>query len=361
VFLAHSSNYFLKPGGKLGFVLPLSFVSADQHDNTRAGNVKFVKATAVWDLQKVSPLFRVPSCVFWTVKSPGPNPIPARGIKGLAISGRLPQAQIHWENAKPKLRIIDRTWYYSSLSGNRSKRRSALTTAPLGVNGKNAYEAQFKQGATILPRVFYFVDQENEQWPKTGVINKSVLSVKSDLTLARKPWIVSLRGRVEGKYIFTTALSRNILPFSIFNPPMVVLPVAVRGREDKQFRLLEPKELMAAAARNTSLWFENAEKTYLEGRTARAKENKLSMLGRLNYQQGVTAQKPEFRSLVLYTSSSKDASAVVVSASDFDAQFVCDHKAYWFETGSKDEANYVATFLNSRIANALMKDSRLSG
>jgi hypothetical protein len=64
---------------------------------------------------------------------------------------------------------------------------------------------------------------------------------------------------------------------------------------------------------------------------------------------------------VLYTSSSKDASAVVVTPEDFDAQFICDHKAYWFETGNKQEANYVAAFLNSRIANTLMKDFQSTG
>jgi hypothetical protein len=361
VFFAHSCNYFLKPGGRISFVLPRSLISADQHDQTRSGNVKFVKVTGVWDLKGVSPLFRVPCCVFWGVKSPGPNPIPAAGIKGFAISGRLPQAQIHWESAKSRLTITNSLWFYSSLSGSRSKRKTALTTAPLGVNGKNAYEAQFKQGATLLPRVFYFVNQESGLWPIGGAQNNSILSVKSDITLAKKPWITSLRGRIEGKYIFATALWRNILPFCIFKPPMTVLPVAIRGGEVKQFKLLEAKELMAAAARNASLWFESAERVYLKNRTSRAKKNKLSMLGRLNYQQGVTAQKPDFRSLVLYTSSSKDASAVVVTPEDFDAQFVCDHKAYWFETGNKQEANYVAAFLNSRRANTLMKDFQSTG
>ena len=267
VFLAHCCNYFLKPGGRIGFVLPRSFISADQHDKTRSGSVKFVKLTAVWDLQDVTPLFRVPSCVFWSVKASGPNPIPATGIKGLAIAGQLPKAQIHWESAKSELRITERTWFYSSLAGSRSKRRTALTTTPLGVSGKNAYEDQFKQGATILPRVFYFVTPETESWPEGSALKRSVLPVKSDLSLAKKPWIVSLRGRVEGKYVFATALSRNILPFCIFKPPLIVLPVTVAPRRER-FKLLEPKDLMATAARSAGLWFESAERVLSKEKNA---------------------------------------------------------------------------------------------
>jgi hypothetical protein len=85
------------------------------------------------------------------------------------------------------------------------------------------------------------------------------------------------------------------------------------------------------------------------------------MLSRLDYQSGITGQKPDFEWIVLYTSSSKDASAVVVSKNDFELQFVCDHKAYWFETKSVQEANYLAGFLNSGLANSLIKDFQSKG
>jgi type I restriction-modification system DNA methylase subunit len=87
VFLAHSVNYFLKPSGVLGFVLPRSFMSADQHDRTRGGETKGVKLISVWDLQDVSPLFRVPSCVFFATGFEGDgSPIPKAGIPGLTFA-----------------------------------------------------------------------------------------------------------------------------------------------------------------------------------------------------------------------------------------------------------------------------------
>jgi SAM-dependent methyltransferase len=63
IFLAHAVNYFLKAGGQLAFVMPRSFMSADQHENTRSGMVVGIRLSKTWDLEGVSPLFRVPCCV----------------------------------------------------------------------------------------------------------------------------------------------------------------------------------------------------------------------------------------------------------------------------------------------------------
>ena len=38
IFLAHAVNYFLKSSGLLAFVLPRSFLSADQHDKHERGS-----------------------------------------------------------------------------------------------------------------------------------------------------------------------------------------------------------------------------------------------------------------------------------------------------------------------------------
>ena len=50
IFLVYCTNYFLKENGKLAFVLPRSFFSADHHDNTRSGKAKGFRIEQVWDL-----------------------------------------------------------------------------------------------------------------------------------------------------------------------------------------------------------------------------------------------------------------------------------------------------------------------
>jgi len=62
IFFAHSINYFLKPQGRLGFVLPRSFMTLTAW-RPLGRYVKGVQVTGIWDLDGVNPLFRVPCCV----------------------------------------------------------------------------------------------------------------------------------------------------------------------------------------------------------------------------------------------------------------------------------------------------------
>ncbi|MBI4649657.1 MAG: SAM-dependent DNA methyltransferase, partial [Bacteroidia bacterium] len=81
IFLAHCSSYFLKAHGKLAFVLPRSFFSADHHDSTRSGKATGFRITNIWDLLNVSPLFRIPSGVFLVTKENEKNSLPASGLE----------------------------------------------------------------------------------------------------------------------------------------------------------------------------------------------------------------------------------------------------------------------------------------
>ena len=47
IFVAHSANYFLKSAGTIAFVLPRSFLTADQHDNIRSGQAKGFQLTEI--------------------------------------------------------------------------------------------------------------------------------------------------------------------------------------------------------------------------------------------------------------------------------------------------------------------------
>ncbi len=165
LFLAHSVNYFLKSSGVIVFVLPRSFMSADQHENIRRGLVEGVQIKSVWDLEGVSPLFRVPSSVFFAqhrAKKEKPG-IPETGIPGLKIEGTLPSSHVHFELAKKRLSLIDTCWYYSRLQGGRKETRSALSDKMnVGSTGINAYLGSFTQGATIVPRSFYFIDVDQD-------------------------------------------------------------------------------------------------------------------------------------------------------------------------------------------------------
>ena len=158
IFLAYCTNYFLKDEGKLGFVLPRSFFSADHHDNTRSGSAKGFKLTDIWDLQEVHPLFRIPSCVLFAAKGSGKKAIDKAGLQGKAFTGKLPAHNCNLIAANTKLIEETVTWFYAK----QGKATAFSNTKSKNSTKVNPYKKIFKQGATIVPRTFYFVELTQE-------------------------------------------------------------------------------------------------------------------------------------------------------------------------------------------------------
>jgi hypothetical protein len=370
IFLAHAVNYFLKLSGRLAFVLPRSFMSADQHENTRAGAVSGVKLTEVWDLEGVAPLFRVPSCVLFAVRSEADEEmrkIPLTGLPGAAFSGRLPRSQLHWSEAEKQITIEARRWFYSQLVGGRGAARSALTATSMeAMTGTNAYASRFTQGATIVPRNFYFVEIDQKLKEKADVRNR-VLSIRtSDASdrEAKLPWKgQKLSGRTEGTLLFRTAISRNIIPFALVDPPLVLLPVMPSENDKGQecFEVLDADGLLENGFRYASAWFSEAERRWEKNKTERNDAAGMTLQGRLDFQRGLTLQNPRARWLVLYTSSATDASAAVIDRRIFDHPFIVDHKTYWCECRSEAEAHYLSAYINSGYANEKIKEFQSRG
>ena len=111
IFLAYCSRYFLKQNGKLAFVLPRSFFSADHHDNTRSGKAGGFGLTEIWDLKDVAPLFRIPSCVLFAEKAYAQRPLPELGLKGKSFSGALSTHNQNLETAAPLLTETTANWF----------------------------------------------------------------------------------------------------------------------------------------------------------------------------------------------------------------------------------------------------------
>lgn len=358
IFLAHCSSYFLKDNGKLAFVLPRSFFSADHHDNTRSGKAKGFTLTEAWDLKDVSPLFRIPSCVLFAIKNNKKETKKLRkpDLQGREFFGRLSQNNCNFYEAKTKLSEQSAVWYYvkqgnaSALSQNYSK----------NTNKVNPYKKEFKQGATIVPRSFYFVEllQEVEDFYDRIVHIKTSEAIKPD---AKMPWKeIDFTGRIESKFLFRTALSKSILPFALYKPDLVVLPIIVKTENGiKRIELRDSKELQREGYLDAAKWFINAENIWRIHRTEN--NRKISSENYLNWQSKLTSQDLNVRYLVVYTASAKDANATVVDRNLIDLEFIVESKAYWIGTSSVNEALYVAALLNSSIPNEQMKDFQTMG
>jgi len=357
IFLANCSNYFLKEKGTTAFVLPRSFFSADHHDNTRSGKANGFKFSQIWDMDEVTPLFRVPSCVF-IVEKYDKKAAPVNGLPGLKFSGRLTEDNCNLQTAAEKLTEENVKWYYvkqgksSAFSDKKTKNNT----------NENPYKKYFKQGATIVPRCFYFIDIDQEL-PKD--FNDRIINIKTSEAIeadAKKPWKgLKFTGKIESKFIFRTALAKSILPFALYKPDLVALPVLIKNDNvgKKTIKLQSASDLIQEGYLNASKWFTNVENTWEIHRTEKNKN--ISSEDYLNWQNKLTDQKLDAKYIVIYNSSGKDANSVLIDRNNIVFNFLVDYKAHLMFTNNIMEGNYITAILNSSIPNAMMKDFQSKG
>jgi hypothetical protein len=348
VFLAHVCNTFLKHRGQLAFVLPRSFFSADHHDNTRSGRVKGVGLDKLWDLDGVNPLFNVPSCVLFAHARNTTGGKPKDGVLGYRVKGVLPEHNLTWDEAKSCLTFDDVTWHLGKLG-----KRTAFTTFRLDHGDKvNHYQERFKQGATIVPRNFYFVEFEGEAPPDLDGRTVTVQTNEEQRKWAKPPWKpLTLRGKVHTDFLFRTGLSKSIVPFAFIDPDLVLLPARIE--DDGSVTLFDADELAKEGDLNTAKWFKGASSYWEEHKTDRSKS--MSFLDRIDYQRGLSSQDTQAPFLVLYTASAKNANATVVRRDRFDLPFLVESKAYWVATRTEEEAHFLTAFLNADAPNEMIK------
>jgi hypothetical protein len=357
IFYAYCSSYFLKQNGEIAFVLPRSFFSADHHDNTRSGAAKGFTITQLWDLNDVSPLFRIPSSVIFGKKGVISKPLPKSGLEGKSFAANLQEHNCNYEKAKPRITEKIVNWYYV-----RQGKSSAFSTKKLTNNtSTNPYKNLFRQGATIVPRNFYFIELTQEMPPDFDdrIINiKTSDDIKMD---AKMPWKeINFEGRIESQFIFRTALSKNIIPFALVNPELIVLPITISNRGGlRKIVLHNTDELRKEGYLHAVKWFQDAENTWKIHRTE--KNQNIKSEDYVNWQNKLTEQNLNVEHLVLYSASAKDANATVVKRSDIDLTFIVESKAYWIACDNPNEAFYLTAILNSKTPNERMKDFQSKG
>jgi type I restriction-modification system DNA methylase subunit len=355
VFLAHSMATFANAHARLAFVMPRGVLSADQHQNLilrKYSSATRLKLTGYWDLWDVMPLFNVPSCVLFAKRDLLIGS-PKDKLPVMEWSGNLPARDIPWSIAKTRLTSVEKEGRVIYLGG-----RAALSTAPGASRPSkpSRYQASFKQGATILPRSFYFIrvadvddelDIRKQYWAETD---------PEQAAESKKPYDeVYLSGLIEGRFIFTSALSRHVLPFVHLEPPSVALPLE---SANGLLSVRTSAELTRAGYREFGKWMKTAEGDW--NRLRGDKADKQTLLERLDYQRGLSVQSLSQRHLVLYNAAGTNVSAVYFDRSKHP-RFVVEHKLYWGAFANAEEAHYLVAVLNSETANEAIKPFQSTG
>ena len=354
IFLVHCLTTFGQKGCRLGFVMPRSILSADQHANLRTRSYTApLRLTSYWDLLGVKPLFQVPACVIFAVRDQ------AKGkqedvLPVLEWFGSLPAKEIPWEAASSELQPIKRKGTVICLGD-----RTALSTSP-GRNRPNSpspYTKRFHQGATILPRNFYFVriDRPAREIRPEGLY--SAVTDPEQAEDAKPPYRdVKLRGQIEGRFLYMTCLSRHILPFAVLSPATIVVPVeADRG----SLHVRTAEQLRKDGYREMASWMRKVEIIWKEKRKDKAASQ--SIYQWLDYQGKLTAQNLNHQHMVLYNAAGTNISAAHLNCASLPLQFLVDHKLYWLACSGQEEADYLVAILNSEVVNVAIKPFQSMG
>ncbi len=274
LFFARSVHLYLKDGGHIGMVMPHSALQAGQHARWRKGewtdhrsnntlSVDFSYKTP-WDLEQLKPntFFPIPaSVVFASGWAPRPRECPWRAKSS---AGRARRAGRTCSGCSLRLPI---------------PRRVGLPYAGLS-----------RQGATIVPRCLFFVEEtENPATVQAaGTVTVNPRQGKQD----KAPWkdldLTAITGQtVEAQHVYDVHLGETLAPYVTLDPLKAVLPVKRGESRDSQGQ--------ERGGRHTPRWLarrcEGAGRPSARlGKTRTAKANKLNLLGQLDYYGKLSAQ-----------------------------------------------------------------------
>lgn len=334
-FFVRCTERYLDTGGKIAFVMPMAALSRGQFEKFRTGSfigkgnienvrVEFSKA---WKFDSsVKPLFPVPSCVLFATRVADPGK-PLSSIT--AYSGELPLRDSHLIDARKHLTVVP---------GVESK--TVFT-------GHAHYKKKFKQGATITPRKFFFV--EEEETGKFGSNRRAPLVRSRDSNLDKKPWkdLQGLSGNIESEFLHQVALGTSLAQFRLLTTHLCILPIEPDGS-----KLLDSSAAMSRGFSHVSRWLMEAERLWDTKGSGR-----LTLAGQLDYFGKLTAQYPLASNRVAYTKAGVRPVAAVIS----DPRVVIDHKLYWAEVSSKEEAQYLSGILNSALLHKRVEHLQAEG
>ena len=333
LFFARSVDLYLDDRGVIGFVLPHSALQAGHYSKWRSGR---------WRVGKTGPSVQVDFTFkpAWDLERLVPNtffPVPA----SVAFARKLPQEA----SGKPLTGTVER---WRGGAGADDVRRESAGITDTGAGGESPYGGYSRQGATIVPRCLFFVNE---------TINPAIVQAAPTVTVNprrgsqdKAPWkdldLTAITAQtVEDRHLFNVHLGETIAPYVVLEPLKALLPLK-RGDDaiptddggPGGIRLGGLERRMRERWKTVSrLWEDN-----------KALANNLNLLGQMDYMGKLSSQldwqhSSEDRQLrVVYTKSGEPTAALLQ-----DRTALVDHLLYWIPCKTVGEANYLLAIINS--------------
>lgn len=328
LFLVRAVERYLKAGGRFAFVMPNAAVDRGQFHGLRTGSyqvqgsrdVVAIAFDPAWDLRRIRPhFFPRGGAVLFGTRAAEPRPLPTEVV---VWSGRVPEQNANWEEVE------------GSLAQAPGKAR------PANDDPTSPWSERFRQGATIVPRLLFFVTRQaaGPLGMPAGKVAVRSLQRSND----KKPWkdLPALEGVVESEFLRPVLLGESVLPFRIAETFEAIIPRDREGLMDGQSDRLDAYEGLAR-------WWRRAEEVWDEHRSS----DRLTLTDRLDYQHTLEQQFPIQPERIVYNKSGMH----LVAARLKDRRAVIDHKLYWATAASAAEALYLCAVLNTATFTELVR------
>ena len=333
LFFARSVDLYLREDGVIGMVLPHSALQAGQYSKWRTGewrssqgmrtlSVDFGYKTA-WDLERLQPntFFPVASSVVFA--------------KNLGLAA----------NAKPLAGSVKR---WIGAAGADDVQRIGAVITDTSTEGDSPYASQTLQGATVVPRCLFFVNETE---------NTAIISAAQTITVNPRrgthdkvPWKTLNLAEIEDQtietaHVFDVHLGETLVPYATLEPLKAVLPLK---QLDSDLPANESGvggiELGALERRMRGRW-QTINQLWDD---SKARANKLSLLGRLDYHRELSSQLTWRNNAgnrpvrLVYNQSGTPTASLL----DENTTLV-DYTLYWVACKTTEEAYYLLAIINS--------------
>lgn len=330
LFIARAVQQYLAEGGAFAFVVPNPVLDRPYWRGFRAGNYPGdnepvrVAFTGSWDLRRLRPHFfprgsavifgrRTGARVGDAAQDNDPVPLSSTTQRW---TGRISTTATDWASVS--------TWITQEEAQLRVV-GDELISSP--------YRPRFWQGATIVPRVLFFVAQQ--QAGPLG-LGSGRISVRSERSSTEKaPWksLPDQEGVVEKQFIRPVVLGENVLPYRILSPRKAVLPI------EGISTLLHGDHENLDRYPDLAKWWRRAEQQWRNHRST----ERLTLMEQLNFRRKLAQQLPGTQLRVVYGASGMHVSAALLDS----PSVIIEHGLYWGTVASRDEGMYLCAILNA--------------
>ena len=335
LFFARCVALYLKDGGAIGMVMPHSALQTGQYAKWRTGKwtdrQKFFTLAvdfthrAAWDLERLEPntFFPVPASVVFARRL-------GAGVEGKPLSGEVER----WRGT----------------AGSADVYREQVPITDTSTVGGSPYAVHSMQGAVIVPRRLFFVEE---------VENTAIIAAGQTVTVQprlgssdKEPWrsldLAAITDQtIEKQHIFEVHLGETIVPYAILEPLKAALPLKqtdtkVASDPDGPGGI-NPGGLYQRMRDRwstvSSLWEHN-----------KSAATKLDLLGQLDYYGKLSAQlawqenSGDRPVRIVYTEAGMPTAALLSQYSQ-----LVDSTLYWVICKCLEEAYYLLAIINSNV------------